>query len=215
MDNLITVETLIKRAKDQNINFGKGDPYNRLRYYTKIGWLPHMVRKDGKSHYPTNVLDKLITIEKMKETGADNDAITKELIKRNSFSSLLTPLKTKEVRAQIISIVSLVCLLIIVSSELGIIRIGRSKSLGSLVSETTTPSVILDKGVSFIPEGQREVSIRSSFIPTSAKVYVTFNQDYTPASRFWVSHINAGSGFTLEMDAPVANDSTFSWWVTN
>lgn len=46
--DFISVEKLIKILKEKNISFGKGDPYNRLRYYTKIGWLPHMTRKKTK-----------------------------------------------------------------------------------------------------------------------------------------------------------------------
>ena len=45
MESLISTEKLIEESKTKGIDFGKGDPYNRLRYYTKIGWLPHMQRK--------------------------------------------------------------------------------------------------------------------------------------------------------------------------
>ena len=42
---LINIKDLIQELKNKNIDFGKGDPYNRLRYYTKIGWIDHMIRK--------------------------------------------------------------------------------------------------------------------------------------------------------------------------
>ena len=45
----VQVIKLIKQAKKEGVQFGRGDPYNRLRYYTKIGWLPHMTRKKTKS----------------------------------------------------------------------------------------------------------------------------------------------------------------------
>ena len=32
---LISVDNLIKLLKEKNISLGKGDPYNRLRYYSK------------------------------------------------------------------------------------------------------------------------------------------------------------------------------------
>ena len=75
VDNLVSIENLIEAAKRKGLNFGKGDPYNRLRYYTKIGWLPHMVRKSDnegsiKGHYPEWALNQLIIIEKLKAEGA-------------------------------------------------------------------------------------------------------------------------------------------------
>jgi len=42
---LINTRDLINELKKRNLNLGKGDPYNRLRYYTKIGWIDHMIRK--------------------------------------------------------------------------------------------------------------------------------------------------------------------------
>ena len=75
MSSLIEVEKLIRMAKKEGVSFGKGDPYNRLRYYTKIGWLPHMERKRVKSgdvvgHYPKWVLSRLVMIDKLKKQGS-------------------------------------------------------------------------------------------------------------------------------------------------
>ncbi|MEK7611415.1 MAG: hypothetical protein AAB486_03545, partial [Patescibacteria group bacterium] len=44
-NTLLPVEEIVKLAKESGYNFRFGDPYNRLRYYIKIGLLPNMVRK--------------------------------------------------------------------------------------------------------------------------------------------------------------------------
>ncbi len=44
-NTLLTIDEIIRLAKERGYNFRFGDPYNRLRYYIKIGLLPNMVRK--------------------------------------------------------------------------------------------------------------------------------------------------------------------------
>jgi len=44
-EKLISIDEVIERAKKLGVDFGKGDPRNRLRYYVKIGLLPHAKRK--------------------------------------------------------------------------------------------------------------------------------------------------------------------------
>jgi len=50
--NLISINEVIERAKKLGVDFGKGDPRNRLRYYVKIGLLPHAQRKVFKNKFP-------------------------------------------------------------------------------------------------------------------------------------------------------------------
>src|SRR5205085_8389415 len=93
MTDLISVENLIAESKKRGITFGKGDPYNRLRYYTKMGWLPHMIRKrdaDDKSvkgHYPKEALDIVLMIEKYKKDGLTNEAITKTIKSKDNVQN--------------------------------------------------------------------------------------------------------------------------------
>jgi len=47
-----------------------------------------------------------------------------------------------------------------------------------------------------------------------SKVYVTFTQNYSPATRYWVSKIENQSGFQLELDSPVSENVEFNWWVS-
>ena len=47
-EKILPVEEIIEKAKNLGVRFGQGEPYNRLRYYTKLNWIPHMERK-GKN----------------------------------------------------------------------------------------------------------------------------------------------------------------------
>ncbi|KKW24820.1 MAG: hypothetical protein VE99_C0006G0013 [candidate division Kazan bacterium GW2011_GWC1_52_13] len=65
-----------------------GVSYNTLRYYTKIGLLPHMIRKtpfpgapNTIGHYPEEVLETLQKINELKKQGLDNEKIKKTLEK--------------------------------------------------------------------------------------------------------------------------------------
>ena len=73
-ENLISIKDLITKAKRFGVDFGNGDPKNRLRYYVKVGLLPHAQRKsfnglppDGA--YPKNVLGVLLEIDKKLKAG--------------------------------------------------------------------------------------------------------------------------------------------------
>jgi len=91
---LISVEDLIEELKRQNIELGKGDPYNRLRYYTKMGWIPHMIRKKNSKnvisgHYAEGVLEIIKEIELLKEENKSNEEISNH-IKKNKIISAIT-----------------------------------------------------------------------------------------------------------------------------
>lgn len=80
MEKLISLNELIKKSKELGVNYGKADPYNRLRYYTKKRWLPNMIRKKDSegnwiSYYPEKALDILLTIENLKHNNHRNNLI--------------------------------------------------------------------------------------------------------------------------------------------
>lgn len=130
---LISTEKLIEEAKQQGVDFGKGDPYNRLRYYTKMGWLPHMIRKKGeegndvKGHYPIEALDRLILIEKLKAKNLSNEEITGKIQSTTKWNTLATLFNLNKVKNKIIIYAILGAIAIIVFSELGLIQIGKPK----------------------------------------------------------------------------------------
>ena len=59
-ENLISIEEVIRRAGELGVDFGKGDPKNRLRYYTKIGLIPHAQRASFGGRPPTGAYSEYI-----------------------------------------------------------------------------------------------------------------------------------------------------------
>lgn len=219
MSSLIEVDKLIRMAKKEGVDFGKGDPYNRLRYYTKIGWLPHMERKmssggDVKGHYPSWVLDRLVLIDKLKKQGANNDYITSKINTRNKLHGLYAKFNTQEFRNKLVSYATVLIVFLILLTELDIINLSKSKNEPVITySETLTPQLV-DSGSSFVPAGKNRVFVKNSNITAGSKVYVTFNQNFSPATRFWVSKIDPQKGFFVDLDAPVFDNVEFSWWIS-
>ena len=85
-ENYISVDEVIRRLKDRGISLGRGDPYHTLRYYTKIGLLPHMIRKlpcpeatSTTGHYPESVIETLQEIVALKAQGFSNVDIKRHL----------------------------------------------------------------------------------------------------------------------------------------
>lgn len=218
MENLISTENLIKQAKKRGVNFGKGDPYNRLRYYTKMGWLPHMVRKKGerdeevKGHYPAWAVNRLVLIEELKSRGYTNEEVTDRLQTKNRLQAIYSAVDPNKLRTQIILLAIVGIVILVLAAGAGVVNLGGSRtSTGS----SNIAKIIIDDGQAFVPSGQRRVLVRSNQIQANSRVYLTFNTNYSPAQRYWVSQILPRDGFIIELDAPVFEDSEFSWWVTN
>lgn len=217
MDEYISVDKLIKKAKTRGVDFGSGDPYNRLRYYTKIGWIPHMVRKTDKrgnikGHYPASTIDTLILIEDLKEQDLSNDEITDKLKSKGKVDDIISSLKSPEIKKHALSYIIIFLLLLIFANESGIINLGKSKNV--TIPEINRYEQIYGNGTSFVPKNQNKIFVSYRGIRPNSKVYVTFTQDYSPASRYWVSEVESQSGFLLELDAPVSNNTEFNWWLT-
>ena len=220
MENLIRIDTLIKEARKHGVDFGKGDPYNRLRYYTKIGWLPNMQRKmnrrgNMKGHYPAWATERLVFIERLKAAGVSNEEITKKIQVRSRFRNIRTLISSKEIRNQAFIYISFIMLALILASESGVLTFGQPKSQLDLFQNIELPQQIIDNGTAFIPKNQRQLYIKTPLIKSSSKVYLTFNQDYSPASRYWVAEITNYDGFLVELDAPVFTNAEFNWWISN
>jgi hypothetical protein len=219
MSSLIEVEKLIKQAKKEGVSFGRGDPYNRLRYYTKIGWLPHMERKRNKSgdvvgHYPKWVLNRLILIDRLKKQGANNDYISSKINTRSKIHNFYSKVTAPEFRNRLISYATVLIVFLILLTELDIINLSKSKNKPVIdYNETLTPQLV-DSGNSFVPAGKNRVFVKNNEITSGSKVYVTFNQNFSPATRFWVSKIEAQKGFYVDLDAPVFDNVEFSWWIS-
>lgn len=78
-----------------------------------------------------------------------------------------------------------------------------------------TPTIVqagnstLIAGTASLVKGQSQVSVTDEKITPSTLVTVSFNADYAPAKKYWVT-VTTGS-FTLHTDFPVAQDSSFNY----
>jgi hypothetical protein len=90
-ENLISLEELILRAKKLGIDFGRGDPRNRIRYLIKIGLLPHAKRKSfnnlpPSAAFPESTLEILSEIERKLKAGKSIQEIKRELESKKEIS---------------------------------------------------------------------------------------------------------------------------------
>ena len=219
MENYIDIENLVIEAEKSGIQLGKGDPYNRLRYYTKIGWLPHMTRKKTPlgvvGHYPVWVLKRLILIDKLKKQGLENDEISEKINTQNKLHGLYAKVDSQEFKNKITLYITLSLVLIVLLNELEIISLSKSKN--QTIQNTAASTIqnrIIGSGDSFIPAGKNRSFIKTEEIYTTNRVNITFKQNFEPATRYWVSQIQSQKGFNVELDAPVAKDTEFSWIIT-
>lgn len=228
MHNLISVDELIKKAKSKGINFGGGDPYNRLRYYTKIGWLPHMVRKITKKrnvegHYPEWVLERLKFISEWKERGLSNFEIERRIAAENirrNFGRVFSFLNTSEERKRAAALLIAGIFILIIGSELGLFS--KTSTKGDLLRRSQEGTILTgsavevsSSGSGIMPNGVKTVFVKAPAVFATSKVYVTFTDDYSPAIRFWVSNVISSEGFYIELDSPTAQNASFSWWTSN
>jgi len=84
-EKLISIDDFIAVAKNLGVDFGKGNPKERLRYLTKIGLLPHAKRKSFNGSppngaYPESVLEILLEIDKKLKAGKTIQQIKREMI---------------------------------------------------------------------------------------------------------------------------------------
>ena len=226
MDSFIPAEKLITKAKKSGVDFGDTDPYNRLRYYTKIGWLPNMKRMQDSSgkvvgHYPDWALDTLVLIEGLKDEGLSNSEIGVKInanrAKRN-LGNIFKFLSTPERRLRTAVYTSLVGLLAILLVEFGFLNLGQSNKqtlLSAPVTVSSTPNQIVASGAGVVPQSDTAIFVRATEVTPQSKVYVTFEDNYSPASIYWIARKISFEGFRLELDAPVAQNAKFNWWISN
>jgi len=101
-EKIISIEELIERARALGVDFGKGDPKNRIRYYTKIGIFPHAQRKkiNGKPSqgvYPESALNLLLEIDKQLKQGKTVQDIKREQKERKRLLSQPQPSPSEKI----------------------------------------------------------------------------------------------------------------------
>ncbi len=75
-------------------------------------------------------------------------------------------------------------------------------------AKAPTPTTI-QAGSATLPKNQNQISVTNDKILPTTLVTISFNTDYTPAKKYWVTQ-ETGS-FTLHTDFPVAQDSSFNY----
>lgn len=221
MEELIPIEKFIELAVKNGVDFGKGDPYNRLRYYTKIGLLPHMQRRvvggEVIGHYPSSAVDTLLEVEKLKRLGLSNQDIAQK-IKDFSVNTGTNAMKMARILTpspKTLKIVLFALFGLAVFAGFGFLPVGKSKT--DLIQKTLEldKKYIVDSGTAYVPKDQNKVYIKSGNVKLNSKINVSFSQNYAPAVRYWVSQKVPLEGFYLELDAPTSLDAEFSWWISN
>jgi len=220
---LINIKDLIQELKNKNIDLGKGDPYNRLRYYTKIGWIDHMVRKKDSQgivtgHYPSKVLEKIIEIENLKKTGLSNEEITSILKNKKNEPQLNIQEFSKTIKSKF-NINIIILLLIIIGF---VFELNNNYSLNDKImitpkkeEETLKEIKIDEKGRNIMPSGKNKIFINSKNINLKSNILVTFEGRIDPATHYFISEKIIEEGFTVETNYPVAKDVNFNWIVIN
>lgn len=220
MEKFLSLKELIKLAKKENIDLGKGDPYNRLRYYTKIEWIPHMIRKTNEKgemegHYPAWTLDILKKIQTFKNEGYTNEQIEEKIKTHNNIQKTINIFGDKKNLNKIYLYALSFIVALILLNELNIINIGKSKK--DLITTNTSDSTryIYNSGTGILPRGSTKVFVKTGNINEMSKVNITFRDDYTPINRYWIKEIEKEKGFYLETDLPATFDITFNWFISN
>ena len=225
-NNLLSVDKIIQAAKKEGIDFGKTDPYNRLRYYTKIGWLPHMIRKKTErgeiaGHYPLEVVETLKIIQDLKNSGATNEQINSKLHNTQTNQNIKQSIRMLTVKDSVTSYALLGLIIVLIILQITQLKKKDPKNVILYANDDLSSAnqnydyANVTSGVAYIPRGSKSITVKNTNINELSKIYITFNDDYSPASKYWVSSKTAGEGFTIETDVPVKADSEFNWWASN
>ncbi len=223
--NLINVKDLIIELKKRNIDLGKGNPYNRLRYFTKIGWIDHMVRKKDTTgvvigHFPVEVIEQIEFIEDLKKQNKSNEEITK-LIKQKKIISTKKENAYSDLKI-LISKISITHLLLILIASGSIFELINYDSRNEKLITTTninqlnpTINQTNETGFNFIPSGKNRTFINNKKITKNSIIIVNFEGAIAPATNYFISEKIENEGFFVTTNFPVNNDAKFSWVILN
>jgi len=70
-------------------------------------------------------------------------------------------------------------------------------------------------GTATISSGTNNVVIHPNQLTDKSQIIVTFNSDYTPASKYWVAKKPELNQFTIFTNYPVNNDAALGWLIIN
>jgi hypothetical protein len=198
-EKYLTIKQLISLAKKGGVAFSRSNPYNRLRYYTKIGLLPNMVRLKSQGHYPIWALDRLIRIENYKKQGWNNAKIQDKFGKEKVIIPLDPISRKKWVWYFMLAFFASLF-------ALGIVQTAFYKRQMAKKESQITGSYIAQSG-------SQKVFVFESRVTTKSKVFVTFVANYEPATAYYVSSIVPNLGFEITLSSPISQSSGFNYWI--
>ncbi|HSW48412.1 MAG TPA: hypothetical protein VLG67_05030, partial [Candidatus Saccharimonadales bacterium] len=94
-------------------------------------------------------------------------------------------------------------------------KVVNTEKLNVSTGDTSTAQLSASAGSGTVLSGKNIITINTSSVTTESIINIIFNGDYSPALRYWIDKKNAGSSFVLKLDAPVAKDVKFNWWIVN
>jgi|GEM_PF-3828509 len=69
-------------------------------------------------------------------------------------------------------------------------------------------------GQATLAAGTQEVEVKTGVVKDESKIFITFNSEYSPATRYWITK-NVDYSFTLHLNATLDKNSSFSWLLIN
>ena len=223
--NLINVKDLIIELKKRNVDLGKGNPYNRLRYFTKIGWIDHMVRKKDSTgvvigHFPVEVIEQIEYVEELKKQNKSNEEITKLIkIKKNPVLKKESPYTDLKIFISKISITHVLLILIACGSLFELLNY-RSRNEKMVINPNLNQAPasltqITETGFNFVPSGKNTIFINSRKVTKNSVILVNFEGSISPATNYFISEKIDNEGFFVSTNLPVNTDTKFSWAILN
>jgi hypothetical protein len=69
-------------------------------------------------------------------------------------------------------------------------------------------------GQTTLAAGTKEVEVKTGVVKDGSEIFITFNSDYSPATRYWITK-NISYSFTLHLNAALDKNASFSWLLIN
>ena len=66
-----------------------------------------------------------------------------------------------------------------------------------------------------LPKNTNTITIKTKAVTSNSIINISFNDDYSPALRYWIDEKVEGKYFKLKMDAKVSKNVKFNWWIVN
>jgi DNA-binding transcriptional MerR regulator len=225
--DLISINQIIQKLKEKNIDFGKGNPYNRLRYYTKIGWIPHMTRKKDDSgvvvgHYPEKIFETIVRIEELKKEGLSNEEISEKLkqdkpleIKNKILNKVTSKIKKFNPYYLVLFIILFLFLIELSNSNAKYQKLVSDIKIYPTTEDVKTNSLegnsILDSGVGIFPLGTNEIFVPSRKVRNNSKIFISFENDLGYGNSYFISDKIENSGFMIRLNKIAESSINFNW----